>query len=309
MGMIKLYDLFKEIELRKGQLERSSVDDAYLYESFFSEFLNEDVSGKDKGLKKKVDPSIFNKIKKKIISEREGYQMVTPTTFYGKTYIVNPSANNFKDYIVGYIKVKNVYANYKFTKAYKVKGAQIYLSYISVPYRGKGIGTLSYDMLLEKYQNLFSDDILYEGSRNLWVSKIIPLVESKGGFFGGEGMNMYIPLSSADAADDTVASRIDRYFASLNPPQEVKKLKELVGNNDIVSGGLWIYALQGSNEELFDLIDEYKNETILDLIDENEENFTSYLAYGEDPQVCIIRTVSAIVVITQTPSGIEATLL
>ena len=309
MGMIKLYDLFKEIELRKGQLTRTYVDDAYVYESFFSEFLDEDISGKDKALKKKIDPSTFDKVKKKIRGEREGYQMITPTTFYGKTYIVNPSANNFKDYIVGYIEIKNIYANYKLTKAYKVKGAQIYLSYVTTSYRGKGIGVMAYDMLLEKFQNLFSDDILYEGSRNLWVSKIIPLVNNQGGFFGGEGMNMYIPLSAADAADDEVASKIDRYFASLNPPQEVKKLKALIGNNDIISGGLWIYTLQGSNEELFDLIDEYKNETILDLIDENNENFTSYLAYGDEPQVCIVRTVSAVVVINQTPNGIKATLL
>jgi GNAT superfamily N-acetyltransferase len=310
--MIKLYDLFNEIELRKGQLEPEDVDDNYLYESFFSEFLGVDLNEKNLDLSKSVDSSVFNKIKKTVISEMGGYQLAVPSSFFGKTYILNPSANNFQDYIVGYIEIKKVYSNYKLTKAYKVKGAQVYLSFVSEPYRGKGVGTLAYKMLLEAYGTLFSDDILYEGSRNLWVSKIIPMVKEQGGFFGGEGMDMYIPLSAQDAADNEVASQIDRYMASLNPPSEVKKLSQLIGNVDIISGGLWVYALQGSNEELFDLINEYENDpttNISDLIDENEEHFTRYLSYGDSPSACIVRTVDAVVVLTQTSKGVKATLL
>jgi len=310
--MIKLYDLFKEIELRPGQLEPEAVDDGYLYESFFTEFLDEDIDGDDPQLSNNVDPSVFSKIKKTVISEMGGYQLAVPSAFYGKLYILNPKANTFKDYIVGYIEVKKVYANYKLTKAYKIKGAQIYLSYISRQYRGKGIGVLAYKMILEAYGTLLSDDILYEGSRNLWVTKIIPMVKEQNGFFGGEGMDMYIPLSAQDAANDEISEQIDRYIASLNPPAEVKKLEQLVGGSEIVTGDLWVYALQGSNEDLFDFADEYgadPDANISDLINENEEYFTRYLAFGNNPKVCIIRTVDAIVVLNQTSKGIKATLL
>jgi ribosomal protein S18 acetylase RimI-like enzyme len=310
--MIKLTDLFNEIELRPGQLEPEAVDDNYLYESFFQEFLGIDLDERNLDLSKPVDSSIFSKIKKSVIDERGGYQLAIPSSFYGKTYILNPSADNFMDYIVGYIEVQKVYSNYKFTKAYKVQGAQIYLSYVSTPYRGKGIGVLAYEMILEAYKNLFSDDILYEGSRNLWVKKIIPMTKGKGGFFGAEVFNMYIPLSTDDAADDEVASNVDRYFASLNPPAEVKKLESLVGNYEITSGDLWIYEFNSSDNELFDLIDEYEDDVdsgIADLIDDNKEYFANYIALGDEPKAAIIRTKNAVVVLNQTSEGIKSTLL
>jgi hypothetical protein len=310
--MIKLTDLFQEIELRKGQLEQEAVDDNYLYESFFQEFLKVDLDEKNLDLSKPVDPSVFSKIKKNVISEIDGYQLAVPSSFYGKMYILNPSANNFMDYIVGYIEVSKVYASYKFTKPYRVTGAQVYLSYISVPYRGKGIGVLAYKMVLEAYGTLLSDDILYEGSRNLWVKKIIPMVKEQGGFFGAEIFNMYIPLSPDDAADDSVATDVDRYIASLNPPSEVKKLESLIGGAELVTGDLWVYTFNSSNEELFDLIDEYEGGeigTIADLVDDNSEYFGDYIALGDEPKAAIIRTDNAIVVLNQTPNGIKSTLL
>jgi hypothetical protein len=309
--MIKLTDLLDEIELRKGQLE-DSVDDDYVYEAFFMEFMGIDLDETDLDLDKTVDPSTFNKFKKTIISDKDGYQLAVPSSFYGKLYIINPAATDFKDYIVGFIEVQKVYANYKFTKAYRIQGAQIYLSYITKPYRGKGIGTLAYDMVLEAYGTILSDDILYEGSRNLWVSKIIPMVEEQGGFFGAEALNMYIPLSPDDAANDEVASTVDRYMATLNPPTEVKKLASLVSGMEIVTGEIWVYGFNSNNEELYDLIDEYEGDSeanIVDLIDENSEYFDKELAFGDEPKVAIIRTENAIVVLNQTPNGIESMLL
>jgi len=309
--MIKLVDLLDEIELRKGQLE-DSVDDNYVYEAFFMEFMGIDLDKTDLDLDKTVDPSTFNKFKKTIISDKDGYQLAVPSSFYGKLYIINPAANNFKDYIVGFIEVQKVYANYKFTKAYKVQGAQVYLSYITKPYRGKGVGVLAYDMVLEAYGTLMSDDILYEGSRNLWISKIIPLVKQQGGFFGAEALNMYIPLSADDAANDEVSSVVDRYMATLNPPAEVEKLASLVSGMEIVTGEIWVYSFNSNNEELFDLIDEYENDpgsNIADLIDENSEYFTKELAFGDEPEVAILRTENAIVVLNQTGNGIKSTLL
>jgi hypothetical protein len=199
----------------------------------------------------------------------------------------------------------------KFTKPYKVSGAQIYLSYISVPYRGKGIGVLAYKMVLEAYGTLLSDDILYEGSRNLWVKKIIPMVKEQGGFFGAEIFNMYIPLSADDAADDNISTDIDRYIASLNPPSEVRKLESLVGGAELVTGDLWVYTFNVSTEELFDLIDEYEEGlgTISDLIDDNSTYFGDFIALGDEPKVAIIRTEDAIVALNQTSSGIKSTLL
>lgn len=311
--MVKLYDLFKEIELRTGQLPKSSINDKDLYEFFFLDFFKKEISGSDPELKTKVDSSSFNKIKKIVISELNGYQLVVSPSKAEKkqikTYILNPSADNFKEYIVGYIEIKKVDVTYKFTKAYKIKGAQVYLSYISELYRGKGIGTLAYEMVLDAYGTLFSDDILYEGSRNLWVNKIIPMVKENGGFFGGEGINMYIPLSSRDAADDEISSEIDRYMASLNPPSEVKKLDALIKGVDITSGDLWIYVLKGKTNDLFDLVEEYREASIENLIDENPNFFERYLSFGDEPGACIVRTIDAVVLITQTSDGINATLI
>jgi hypothetical protein len=156
-----------------------------------------------------------------------------------------------------------------------------------------------------------SDDILYEGSRNLWVKKIIPMVKEQGGFFGAEIFNMYIPLSVDDAADDNIATDIDRYIASLNPPSEVRKLESLVGGAELVTGDLWVYTFKASTEELFDLIDEYEEGlgTIADLIDDNSTYFGDFIALGDEPKVATIRTEDAIVVLNQTSNGIKSTLL
>jgi hypothetical protein len=138
------------------------------------------------------------------------------------------------------------------------------------------------------------------------------MVEEQGGFFGAEALNMYIPLSPDDAANDEVASTVDRYMATLNPPVEVKKLASLVSGMEIVTGEIWVYGFNSNNEELFGLIDEYEGDSetnIVDLIDENSEYFDKELAFGDEPKVAIIRTENAIVVLNQTPNGIKSTLL
>lgn len=244
--MIKLVDLLREIDIRKGNLGQAFVNDDQLRESFFYNF---DLMVGDDSL---VDESrlSFNEL-----SEVGEYKLIEPTGVEGTTkYLVKPSAETWREYIVGSVDVEDVV-----DKPYRLEGGQIVLTYISKPYRGQGLGALMYYMVLVHYGNLFSDNILYEGSRAVWTNKIYPATQL-GGFFGVEIKvetgGFYAPLTLEDAKSNQLIKMQDivSYVASTSPTPEMMTLQDYLGGLSLSKGEYGIYTYKGSSKELKKLV-------------------------------------------------------
>ena len=110
--MIKLVDLLRELDIRKGNLGQTFVNDDQLRESFFYNF---DLMVDDDS---PVDES---KLEYSELSEVGDYKMINPTGVRGTTkYLVKPSAKTWKEYIVGSVDVEEVKG-----KPYGLEGGQI----------------------------------------------------------------------------------------------------------------------------------------------------------------------------------------
>ncbi len=240
--MIKLTDLLKELDIRKGNLGRTFVNDNELRESFFYNFNL--MVGDD-------SPVDESKLKYNELSEVGEYKLIEPTRVIGTTkYLVKPSAETWKEYIVGSVDVEDALG-----KPYGLEGGQIVLTYISKLYRGKGLGALMYYMVLVHYGNLFSDNILYEGSRAVWTNKIYPATQL-GGFFGVELNGGYAPLTLEDAKNDKIMKMQDvvSYVASTDPSPQMITLQEYLGGLSLSKGEYGIYTYRKSSKELKKLV-------------------------------------------------------
>lgn len=240
--MIKLVDLLREMDIRKGNLGRTFVNDNELRESFFYNFNL--MVGDD-------SPVDESKLKYNELSEVGEYKLIEPTRVIGTTkYLVKPSAETWKEYIVGSVDVEDALG-----KPYGLEGGQIVLTYISKLYRGKGLGALMYYMVLVHYGNLFSDNILYEGSRAVWTNKIYPATQL-GGFFGVELNGGYAPLTLEDAKNDKIMKMQDvvSYVASTDPSPQMIILQEYLGGLSLSKGEYGIYTYRKSSKELKKLV-------------------------------------------------------
>jgi hypothetical protein len=300
--MIKLTDLLKELDLRSGELEGSFVNDTSLYGGFFNSFdfenaeLIYDLSPEQQKMvfDSKADQS---EVKGKVLSEVNDYQLLDPGAGITK-YIVNTSAETWREYIVGSVDVE-VMEN----KPYKLKGGQVVLTYISKPYRKQGIGTLMYYMILVHYQNLFSDEILYEGSRKVWLSRIYSAAD----FFGAQALDFYIPLTLEDAQnDDLVGSpAILSYVASINPSPEMIKLKDALKGLSLSKGEFGVYEYPEDTNAFLDVVEGLDN--LSDVIDSYE--LVSMFNANDRPNALVVRTSDAVCVVKKVGRELRSTVI
>jgi GNAT superfamily N-acetyltransferase len=300
--MIKLTDLLRELDLRSGELGGSFVNDTSLYISFFNNFNFENAELMDE-LSSEQLKTVFNseadqsEVRGKVLSEVNDYQLLDPGI--GMTlYIVNTSAKTWKEYIVGSVDVE-VMNN----KPYKLKGGQIILTYISKPYRGKGIGTLMYYMVLAHYRTLFSDEILYEGSRKVWLSKIY----SAANFFGAQALDFYIPLTLEDAQDDNLVGSpaILSYVASINPSPEMIKLDNTLGGLSLSKGEFGVYEYPGNTNAFFDVIEGLDD--LSDVVESYE--LVSMFNANDQPNALVVRTSDAVCVVKDAGNKLDVTVI
>jgi hypothetical protein len=300
--MIKLTDLLKELDLRSGELEGSFVNDTSLYGGFFNSFDFENAE-----LIYDLSPeqleTVFNseadqsEVKGRVLSEVDDYQLLDPGI--GMTlYIVNTSAKTWKEYIVGSVDVE-IMEN----KPYKLKGGQIVLTYISKPYRGQGIGTLMYYMVLVHYRTLFSDEILYEGSRKVWLSKIYGIAN----FFGAQALDFYIPLTLEDAQDDNLVGSpaILSYVASINHSPEMIKLSNTLGDLSLSKGEFGVYEYPEDTEAFLDTI--VGLDDLLDIIELDE--LVSMFNANDRPNALVVRTSDAVCVVKKVGGKLKPTVI
>jgi hypothetical protein len=300
--MIKLTDLLKELDLRSGELEGSFVNDTSLYGGFFNSFDFENAE-LIYDLSPEQQETVFNseadqsEVKGKVLSEVNDYQLLDPGMGITK-YVVNTSAKTWREYIVGSVDVE-VMKN----KPYKLKGGQIILTYISKPYRKKGIGTLMYYMILVHYQNLFSDEILYEGSRKVWLNKIY----SAANFFGAQALDFYIPLTLEDAQDDNLVGSpvILSYVASINPSPEMIKLKKALNGLSLSKGEFGVYEYPGDTDVFLDAIVGFDD--LLDVIELDE--LVSMFNANDQPKALVIRTSDAVCVVKKIGRELSPTVI
>jgi len=260
--MIKLTDLLKELqideelELRAGELE---VDDNKTYYTFLEDFrLPEDefFDGDQ------VNNSEFNPklIKKSIIAEDGPYQFIMPSTYTGTSYLVNNEGRTLASYVVGTVDVDIINLSAKDGKPFKITGAEIHLTYVTKPWRGKGLGIKMYTMLLQAYGSIFSDNILYEGSLNMWTKKMAQIGNEPGNFFGIQTSNIIIPLTNEDAADKALIKDVgvDHFIVSINPPQVLSDIKEKLSSMSLSKGDYGVFepSMRTSVTQITPIVDE-----------------------------------------------------
>jgi hypothetical protein len=282
--MIKLTDLLRELDIRKGNLGQSFVNDDQLKESFFYNF--DLMVGDD-------SPVDESKINYNEISEVGDYKMIDPTDVIGNTkYLVKPSAKTWKEYIVGSVDVEEVSG-----KPYGLKGGQIVLTYISKPYRNQGLGALMYYMVLVHYENLFSDNILYEGSRAIWTNKIYPATQL-GGFFGVETGGFYAPLTLEDAKNDKIMKMQDvvSYIASTNPSPQMIKLQDYLDGLSLSKGEYGIYTYKKSSKEFDELVSD--SESLEDVITDPDMIYHDIVA-NANPEAILVKASDVLFIVTK----------
>jgi hypothetical protein len=294
--MIKLTDLLKELDIRKGNLGQAFVNDNELWESFFYNFdlytkypLNYVASGK-LNINSDIDES---KLEYKELSEVGEYKLIEPTGVEGTTkYLVKPSAKTWKEYIVGSVDVEEVKG-----KPYGLEGGQIVLTYISKLYRGQGLGALMYYMVLVHYGNLFSDNILYEGSRAVWTNKIYPATQL-GGFFGVETGGFYAPLTLEDAKNDKIMGMQDivSYVASTNPSPQMIKLQNYLDGLSLSKGEYGIYTYEGSGEEFDTMVGE--SNSLEEVINDDKMIYHDVVANAK-PEAILVKASNVLFIVTK----------
>jgi hypothetical protein len=288
--MIKLVDLLREIDIRKGSLGQAFVNDDELYESFFYNFDFFDKYSFNFNSSSPVDES---KLEYSELSNVGEYRLIDPTGVVGNTkYLVKPSGKTWKEYIVGSVDVEEVKG-----KPYGLKGGQIVLTYISELYRGQGLGALMYYMVLVHYENLFSDNILYEGSRAIWTNKIYPATQL-GGFFGVETGGFYAPLTLEDAKNDKIMKMQDivSYVASTTPTSEMIKLQDYLDGLSLSRGEYGIYTYKRSSEDFDDLVSE--SESLEDIITDRDMIYHDVVA-NANPEAILVKARDVLFIVTK----------
>jgi hypothetical protein len=257
--MIKLSELLKELqidelELRAGELE---VDDNKTYYTFLEDFRLDPDDEEFEDLDAPFNPRL---LKKSTIAEDGPYQFIVPSTYTGTLYLVNSEGKTIKEYVIGTVDVDIINLSAKDGKPFKITGAEIHLTYVTGPWRGKGFGQKMYTMLLGAYGSVFSDNILYEGSLSMWTKKMAPLGNQPGNFFGIQTSNIIIPLTNEDAADGALIKDVgvDHFIVSINPPQVLSDIKEKLSSMSLSKGDYGVFepSMKTSVAQMTPIVDE-----------------------------------------------------
>lgn len=306
--MIKLIELLNELnldelELRSGDLY---VNDIKTYYTFLEDFKLDsddlDVYGAN------FDPSI---LKKTVLSEDGPYQFIVPSTYTGTLYLVNSAGTNIENYVIGTIDVSIINLTGKDGKPFKITGAEIHLTYVTEPWRGKGLGYKMYTMLLQAYKNVFSDNILYEGSLAIWVNKLAPLGAESGNFFGAQVGGIIVPMSAEDVSNRNILNDVglDHLIVSVSPPQVLLDIKQKLADLSLSNGDYGVFepSMKIKVTQFQDIVDESVS------IDEvlSEADLYQVLGILEDNQysTIVVALQDAMVILRETGDDVEMQLI
>ena len=306
--MIKLIELLKELnldelELRSGDLY---VDDMKTYYTFLEDFKLDpddiDIYADN------FDPSI---LKKRVFSEDGPYQFIVPSTYTGTLYLVNSGGRDLGNYVIGTIDISIINLSGKNGKPFKITGAEIHLTYVTEPWRGKGLGYKMYTMLLENYKNVFSDDILYEGSLAIWVKKLAPLGAGSGNFFGAQVGGIIVPMSAEDVSNRDILNDVglDHLIVSVDPPQVLLDIKRKLAGLSLSDGDYGVFepSMKTKVAQFQDIVDE--SASIGEILE--EANLYQVLGTSGDDQysTIVVALQDAMVIVRETDDDVEMELI
>ena len=306
--MIKLTELLKELnldelELRSGDLY---VDDMKTYYTFLEDF-NLDPDDIDVYVDN-FDPTI---LRKKILSEEGPYQFIMPAEYTGTLYLANSEGTNLESYVIGTMDVNLISVSNKSGRPFKITGAEIYLAYVTEPWRDKGFGYKMYTMLLNKYGNVFSDSILYEGSLAIWVKKLAPLGAKSGNFFGAQVGGIIVPMSADDVSNRDVLKDVglDHLIVSVDPPQVLLDIKRKLAGLSLSDGDYGVFepSMKIKVNQFQDIVDE--SASIGEIID--QANLYQVLGTSGDDQysTIVVALQDAMVIVRETDDDVEMELI
>jgi hypothetical protein len=154
-----------------------------------------------------------------------------------------------------------------------------------------------YYMVLVHYKNLFSDNILYEGSRAIWTNKIYPATQL-GGFFGVETGGFYAPLTLEDAKNDKIMKMQDivSYVASTTPSSQMIKLQDYLDGLSLSKGEYGIYTYKKSSEEFDELVSE--SESLEDVITDRDMIYHDVVA-NANPEAILVKASDVLFIVTK----------
>ena len=242
--MIKLTDLIDEIDLRGKTFNIPKTD---IFGIFFDDYqIRRQSTSK---LKTQISDEVYDYINQKsnVVAKAGDIKLIQPKNKTNHYFLVNDAArsneelNNFSGYLAGFVDANILSVKEKNLAPYQMEGVEIHLTYIFRGYRGMGLGGIMYQMLLQAYKTVFSDSILYKTSRAVWVNKLAPMANGSNIIFGGRYNNTIIPLTIEDAANNEIASDIDKYFITTNPPAPLKKITQAIDGLSLSKGEYGIY--------------------------------------------------------------------
>jgi len=306
--MIKLIELLNELnldelELRSGDLY---VDDIKTYVTFLEDF--------------KLDPDDLdvyganfdsNILKKTVLSEDGPYQFIVPSNYTGTLYLVNSAGTDLESYVVGTVDVSVINLTGENGKPFKITGAEIHLTYVTEPWRGKGLGYKMYTMLLKAYKNVFSDSILYEGSLAIWAKKLAPLGAESGNFFGAQVGGIIVPMSAEDVGNRDIINDVglDHLIVSVSPPQVLLDIKRKLVGLSLSDGDYGVFepSTKIKAAQLQDIVDE--SASIMDVVDQ-ADLYQVLGGYREDQySMIVVALQDAMVVVRETDDEVEMQLI
>lgn len=308
--MIKLSELLDEIrvdelELRSGELE---VNDDRTYYTFLEDFR---LDPEDEEFQDPDGPFNHRLLKKSILAQDGPYQFIMPSTYTGTSYLVNVEGNSLKSYVIGTIDVDVITVSGDEGKPFKMTGAAIHLTYVTTPWRGKGLGQKMYTMLLEAYGSIFSDNILYEGSLSMWTKKMAQIGNQSGNFFGIQTSNIVVPLTVEDAADGALIKDVgvDHFIVSVKPPQVLSDIKNKLSSMSLSKGDYGVFepSMKTTVAQLNSIIDEAVS------LDEIVEELDLYQVVGKrkdnEYSTIVVALQNAMVILRETEDGVDMDLI
>ena len=306
--MIKLIELLNELnldelELRSGDLY---VNDLKTYYTFLEDFGLDsddvDVYGAN------LDPNI---LKKTVLSEDGPYQFIVPSNYTGTLYLVNSAGTDLESYVIGTVDVSVINLTGKDGKPFKITGAEIHLTYVTEPWRGKGLGYKMYTMLLKAYKNVFSDNILYEGSLAIWAKKLAPLGAESGNFFGAQVGGIIVPMSAEDVGNRDILNDVglDHLIVSVSPPQVLLDIKRKLAGLSLSNGDYGVFepSMKIKVSQFQDIVDE--SASIIEIL-EGADLYQVLGTLGDDQYSTIVVALQdAMVIVRETDDDVEMELI
>jgi hypothetical protein len=303
--MIKLIELLKEVgldelEIRSGELSQKDIDVYYAFLEDFNYDVGEFFDDEENGM---IDgPFSPKSIRGKVLWEDENSKLVAPLDWTENIYLINPDGRTLFDYVIGFMRVKKKQIG-------KVNAVQVYMVRVTTPWKGKGFGVKMYYGALDTFKTLISDEILYEGSYNIWANKLAPLGQEPGNFFGLKVQKMLIPLTVEDAKNRTILQDVgaDEIVLTTVPPKQLLTLKAKLSGLSISNGDYGVFETD-EPVTLFNLRELLDTQTTINGIIE-ELDLYQVVGVGESYNTIVVNLDDNVVILRQESGKVSMELV